>query len=348
MSQMLSQTTFNQMYPYDEDLSYHLVNLALVGEIQPVWESADPKHPDLDDLFAIPQGHYPGLFIGCKTPTDAIYDDIHGYIHTQYELIGAIRIGQGIVPDYEEHPLTASEIKSIEDLFKAMSSYSQRVQEEFNNNLRYNFSRLLIGYALRAKVDGHGVIAIRGTVTPNEWLNNLNYQLVPFHLLDEQYGSVHNGFRDLYKGIRGRFRELVEQFDVETPLYLVGHSLGAALSQLAALDIAIKSPERAKHLRVYSYASPRVGDATFAEAYNRLVGTSYQIVNVCDVVPYLPFEELGAFLKQQGYPYADTKGALGFVHQAGNLLANHTSSYHLAARMKVPAPIDASVPKRLT
>ena len=347
---MLSENALSQVHPYDEALSYHLVNLALVGEIQPIWESSDPKQPDLDDLFAIPQQYYPSLFIGCKTPTDEIYDDIQGYIRNQYEWIGTLRIGEGAVSDFEEHPpdWTASEIKSIEDLFRAMSSYSQRVAEEFNNNLRYNFSRLVIGYALRSKADGHGIIALRGTVSPNEWLNNLNYQLVPFHLLDAQYGSVHNGFRNLYKGIRGRYRELVELFDVKTPLYLVGHSLGAALSQLGALDVAIKWPERARHLRVYNYAAPRVGDATFAATYDRLIGTSYQIINVCDVVPYLPFEELGALLKQQGYPYADTKGVLGFVHQAGNLVANHTSSYHIATRMKVPAPIDASVPRRLS
>lgn len=339
----------DQAYPYDEELSYHLVNLTLVGEIQPIWESREPKHPDLDDLFAIPQVYYPDLFIGCKTPTDEIHADIQGYIRNYYELIGTIRIGQGAVSDFEEYPLewTATEIKSIEDLFRAMSSYSQRVAEEVNS-LRYNFSRSLIGYALRSVVDGHGIIALRGTVSPNEWLNNLNYQLVPFHLLDAQYGHVHNGFRNLYKCIRGRYRELVEQFDIETPIYLVGHSLGAGLSQLGALDVVIKYPERANQLRVYSYAAPRVGDATFAAAYNRLIETSYQIVNVCDVVPYLPFEEMGAFLKQPGYLYADTKGQLGFVHQAGNLLANHTSSYHLATRMKVPAPIDASVPKRLS
>ena len=54
-----------QLYPYDETLSYHLANLALVGEIQPIWEAADPRNPELDDLFSIPrQGYGLVFFLG--------------------------------------------------------------------------------------------------------------------------------------------------------------------------------------------------------------------------------------------------------------------------------------------
>ena len=339
-----------QEYPYDEEMSYHLVNLALVGEVQPLWESLNPKHPDLDDLFAIPREQYPNLFKTCQTPIDDLYDDIHGYIHENYKLMGAIRMGQAVVADYEEMDInwTAPEITNIEQMFKVVTTYSQRMSESVTNTLRYSFSRLLMGYALRSKHDGHGVIVLRGTVSTNEWLNNLNYRMVRFHPLDEQYGSVHNGFRDIYKGIRGRYRELVDQFEADTPLYLVGHSLGAAVTQLAALDVAIRTPERARHLRVYGYAPPRVGDDIFAETYDRLVGTSYRVVNICDIVPIVPFKEIGSSIGQQSYPYADTKGEMGFVHQTGNPIANHVSSYHIATRLKIPALIDASTPTRLT
>lgn len=339
----------DQVYPYDDELSYHLANLALVGEVQPIWEASDPKSPDLDDLFAIPRPQYGGLLLIEPDTADDIYADIHGYVRNYYDLVGAIRIGQAVIPDYDEmEPNAAVEINTLDDMLKAMSSYSHRVSEALSNSVRYGFSKLLMGYALRSKTDGHGIIVTRGTVSTDEWLNNINYRLVPFHPLDAQYGNVHKGFRDVYKGIRGRYRELVEQFDVGTPLYLVGHSLGAAIAQLAALDIAVRSPERASQLQVYGYAPPRVGDATFADVYNRLVGTSYRIVNVCDVVPYLPFDEIGTLLRQKNYPYMDTKGELGFVHQAGNPVANHISSYHLATRLRVPAPIHANVPRRLS
>lgn len=338
-----------QLYPYDEELSYHLANLALVGEVQPSWEAGEPKHPDLEDLFAIPQSYYAKLFLASTTPVEDLYNDIHGYIRDHYELVGGIRTGQMVVPDYDGNDAvwTPSEIRSFEHMVRMMSSYSQRVAEALTNSVRYSFSRLLMGYALRSKIDGHGVIVMRGTVTTDEWLNNMNYRMVPFHPLDAQYGSVHNGFRDIYKGIRGRYRELLDQFDPDRPLYLVGHSLGAAISQLMALDTVIRTPERAAQLRVYAYGPPRVGDTTFVEVYDRVIGTSYRVVNVCDVIPYVPFPELSALTNQQGYPYANTKGELVFMHQSGNPVANHISSYHIATRMRLPAPVDTSLPKRL-
>lgn len=252
------------------------------------------------------------------------------------------------MPDYAslDDNLSLDEVESLEQMLQLMGSYSQRVTEQVSN-IRYNFSRLLMGYALRAKNDSHSIIVMRGTVSADEWLNNINFRMVAFDPTDEQYGKVHNGFRDIYKGVRGRYRKLIEQCDADKPLYLVGHSLGAAISQLVALDIAIQSPERADKVQVYGYAPPRVGDATFAQKYNQLVKTSYRIVNVCDAIPYMPFEEIGTLLDQQGYPYADTKGELAFVHQAGNPVANHISSYHLATKMKVPAPMDASTPRRI-
>ena len=42
-----------QVYLYDEDLSYHLLNLALVGEVQPIWETDDTKNPDLEDFSSV-------------------------------------------------------------------------------------------------------------------------------------------------------------------------------------------------------------------------------------------------------------------------------------------------------
>ncbi|MEM9951737.1 MAG: lipase family protein [Chloroflexota bacterium] len=338
----------NQAFAYDEDLSYHFINLALAGEVQPIWESANSKHKDLDNLFTIPRDYYTDLFLACKTPIDDIYNDIHDYVFNYYEQVGAVRIGEIVIPDYEEIDAnwTISEIETLENMLELLGSYSQMFTESLSN-IRYNFSRLLMGYALRSTVDGHGVIVLRGTVHADEWFNNINYRLIPFHPLNADYGLVHNGFRDVYKGIRGRYRQLVNEFAPDVPLYLVGHSLGGAVTQLAALDVIAKSPERAQSIQVYTYASPRPGDPDFVRAYDEYVQTSYRIVNVCDMIPYMPFEELGSILNQTSYPYRHTKGELAFVHQAGNPVANHISSYHLATKMKVPAPMDASTPKRI-
>ena len=49
-----------------------------------------------------------------------------------------------------------------------------------------------------------------------------------------------------------------------------GHSLGAALSLLFAAELHSRHSELAKRVAgVYAFASPRVGDAAFAAAFNK-------------------------------------------------------------------------------
>lgn len=330
----------NQRHNYNADLSYHFCNLALAAEVQPLWETAENDADNLEDLFAIPRKYYDEIFIASHHSGQAMYDDIHGYIQEHYEQIGHIRLGENVLPDYQEIEESLSnveeEIGRIEGIFRVMQSYSRRLTEAMSDTIRYSFSQLLIAYVLRSKVDGHGVIVMRGTISTQEWLNNLNYQQTKFHSVDDTYGMIHSGFRDIYKGIRANYRAYINEFDEDADIYLVGHSLGAALSQIGALDIAVKYPERADKLQVYAYAPPRVGNQTFVEQYNRLVPTSYRIVNICDLVPYIPFTELGDFIGMDSYPYADTKGELMYTHQAGNPIANHLSAYHIATRDKLP------------
>ena len=338
----------NQRHPYNADLSYHFANLTLTAELQPLWEADEQKHPETENLLAIPRSYYDKLFIAGEGDGEAIYQDIQGYVQEHYEQIGVMRVGVDIVPDHREAETNATlqESDSSIRILSTMFSYSRRFTETLTDRVRYGFSKLLMGYVLRSKVNGHGVVVLRGTVSTEEWLNNMNYRLVPFHPQKTEYGRVHNGFRDIFKGIRGQYRQLVTEIDPDKDLYFIGHSLGAAVAQLAALDIALTRPERSDGIQVYTYAAPRVGNPIFADTYDEVVGTSYRIVNVCDVVPYVPFEELGEYIRMKPYPYADTKGELAYIHQTGNPIANHVSSYHIATLNQIPAELDVSQPVR--
>lgn len=64
----------------------------------------------------------------------------------------------------------------------------------------------------------------------------------------------------------------------------VGHSLGAALITLYGLNLAATGTNPV----VYTFASPRVGDTAFANAYDANVATNYRIVNWPDLVPRFP------------------------------------------------------------
>ena len=67
---------------------------------------------------------------------------------------------------------------------------------------------------------------------------------------------------------------------------VTGHSLGAALATLYVLDNALT--ERIHNPLIYTFASPRVGDSTFASAFNALGLTSWRVDNLPDIVPYFP------------------------------------------------------------
>jgi pimeloyl-ACP methyl ester carboxylesterase len=69
-------------------------------------------------------------------------------------------------------------------------------------------------------------------------------------------------------------------------LTVCGHSLGAALATLLALDVAANTIF--KDPTVYTYASPRTGDPAFASTYDQVVKNSFRIANRLDLVPKLP------------------------------------------------------------
>jgi len=73
---------------------------------------------------------------------------------------------------------------------------------------------------------------------------------------------------------------------------VTGHSLGAALCTLFVMEHALKdAPGTA--LSLCNFASPRVGDQTFAERFNSLGLSSFNIIVSQDLVPQLPDEILG-------------------------------------------------------
>jgi hypothetical protein len=341
-----------QVQPYQPALSYHFANLALTAEIHAMWEADEPDHENIEDVFAIPEQYYDQLFVASQLSGEIVHNDIQRYVRKHYEQIGVIRQGQHVIPDYMEIEVTKTTAVEVEEasddsILEKMGSYSRRFTEILTNTVRYTRSHSLMGYALRARDNSHAIIAMRGTMTTEEWLNNVNYALTAFHPVEERYGRVHSGFRDVYKGVRGRYRELAHDLQAMEAIYLVGHSMGGVVSMLAALDLTIQDNTYGDQLCVYTYGAPRTGDAVFSETYNQAVGTSYRVVNVCDVVPYLPFEELGVLMKGQDYPYVHTKGERAYVHQTGNPIANHIGSYHVATREQIPTQMNVSTPRNV-
>jgi hypothetical protein len=169
------------------------------------------------------------------------------------------------------------------------------------------------------------ILAIRGTSNGMEWWDDANAILkVPFS--DPASGSVAYGFARIYNtlkvvecrtsataaafvpqtmtsvgGFSRQVSALVRRRAAATAqaagvapsasIAISGHSLGAALATLYALDNARNDQTPAPLL--CTFASPRVGDSTFASAFNGLGLASWRLVNSPDVVPHFPPEFLG-------------------------------------------------------
>jgi triacylglycerol lipase len=132
-------------------------------------------------------------------------------------------------------------------------------------------------------------------------------------------GKVHLGFAGLYdEKLAEPVRDAVKSLDPAVPLLISGHSLGAAMATLAAIDLALHRPELGPSLQVYSYGGPRLGDRTFVEAYSQRVPNYYRVVNLADMIPMLP---LSRFVLDADFVHGGEQWS--FLSHQGDIVPNH-------------------------
>lgn len=138
------------------------------------------------------------------------------------------------------------------------------------------------------------VLVFRGTeLDPKDWATDLNTLPVPW----ATGGKVHQGFGEALSAVWEAVAAALAP--VRHRLLFTGHSLGAALATLAA---SRRTPDA-----LYTYGSPRVGDAAFVSATASIKHHRY--VNCCDLVCRLPPEAL-TFRHTGPLSYLDRRGVL--------------------------------------
>jgi hypothetical protein len=152
--------------------------------------------------------------------------------------------------------------------------------------------------------DSRGVIARRGGATiiafagtdPLHFLNWLND-----FTLGRPSSPVHAGFRQAAAAVWNDVKAVITAaLAVNSPLFIAGHSLGAAIAVNIA-DFA-RVELQLKNAQIYLYGCPRTGNADFVTPYNDTFGqTTYRLVNGADIVPTVPppqfdFLHVGRFL----------------------------------------------------
>ena len=123
------------------------------------------------------------------------------------------------------------------------------------------------------------IVAFRGT-EPDEWQDMLTDSKI--RLVAWQAGNVHRGFKEAIDEIWPRLEAELNTLSAGRTVWFCGHSLGAALATLAA-------DRYPKTRGVCTFGCPRVGDATFAAAFNaNLAAKTLRYVNHHDLVTHLP------------------------------------------------------------
>lgn len=176
------------------------------------------------------------------------------------------------------------------------------------------------------------VVASKGTTHASEWLINLDFTMSEFvtHEVDKKenylnvhdvptdtksstsdligadgFMTVHRGFlramRALQPGVVDTMNEMFKKYNI-TDVFMTGHSLGAALTQLLAMVVP-RVPIRHttsrlinggdsvvgyKNPNAYMFSSPAVGDERFARVFSHSTGESAQVWIDGDVIVMTP------------------------------------------------------------
>ncbi|XP_021756168.1 phospholipase A(1) DAD1, chloroplastic-like [Chenopodium quinoa] len=177
-----------------------------------------------------------------------------------------------------------------------------------------------IGYVAvcndKAMIDHLGrrevVIALRGTATCLEWLENLRATLAPVPgstsinndnmdprdldgppMVESGFLSLYTSGTDMWPSLQDSIRmevsRILELYQDKQPLSITitGHSLGAALATLAAYDIKTTF-DRAPLLTVISFGGPRVGNQSFRSLVDKQGTKILRVVNPSDLITKVP------------------------------------------------------------
>lgn len=142
------------------------------------------------------------------------------------------------------------------------------------------------------------LLAFRGTENLQDWMTDMNITLV-----DGLGGKVHRGFLSALEYVWHDMWHFIKAYRRQRPLWITGHSLGAALATLAVARLGEKN-EPVNGL--YTFGSPRVGNREFEKNFNAdFSAQTFRYVNNNDVVtrtPFLGYYHVGTF------KYFDEKG----------------------------------------
>lgn len=132
------------------------------------------------------------------------------------------------------------------------------------------------------------IVAFAGSGnTIRNWLANFSFVQIAYTLAGCTSCTVHSGFAKGWEERRTVILNAVMAAKAANPDYTVvvtGHSIGGAVGTLAGAELR----SLGINADVYSYGSPRVGNAAFASFVTAQEAVNYRMTHENDPVPQIP------------------------------------------------------------
>lgn len=143
-------------------------------------------------------------------------------------------------------------------------------------------------------------VSFRGSVNIPNWLTN--FQLIKMRdWIDAPDAKIHEGFYRAYMTVREKIAKVLRD-DIWksacpacTRVVVTGHSLGASLAGICAMDLRVLFGKTmpSLYIELTSFGMPRTGNAALYTDYPRFVNLTHRVVHQNDIVPHLPPKEIG-------------------------------------------------------
>ncbi len=132
----------------------------------------------------------------------------------------------------------------------------------------------------------YAVLAFRGTEVTSR--KDIMTDAKAKRIVDIE-GRVHGGFRAAFESVKQKIEKGILGLD-NIPLYITGHSLGAALATVATQELENNPDIKGRIAACYTYGSPRVGNTEYDKNFKAPI---YRMVNTTDIVTIVPLLAMG-------------------------------------------------------
>ena len=127
-------------------------------------------------------------------------------------------------------------------------------------------------------------IAFKGSSTNKDLVDSIDCHKYMYNEADNI--QIHKGFWNKYTKLRLQLYNLVYAYSNKVnEIVCTGHSLGAALASICALDIYYTFKIKAS---LHTFGSPRVGNVDFANMMPNILNEHYRVTYMDDIVSHIP------------------------------------------------------------